>query len=176
MFSFNTLMFIVAAIVPVCMLIRVACDIRDAVAPVAPICKPISNHPIEFTQHLEALQQEHSDDSNFVSIIEILKSCEYDYAHADEPIITHSSSVQSEPTIATLALIESWVTDELEETEFSDQCPDLIQLAKSRIKVEIASTVDFAKLTIRELKAIAKERKLKGYGKMLKAELVAALA
>lgn len=71
---------------------------------------------------------------------------------------------------------------------------DIIALAKSRqksrpviqagVKVRelldnlgksVQQLVNYSTMTIRELKAIAKGRKLKGYGKMKKAELVLAL-
>ena len=70
---------------------------------------------------------------------------------------------------------------------------DVIQLAKSRqkpkviqagVKVrklldglgkQVRQLVNYSSMTTRELKAIAKERKLKGYGNLRKAELILAL-
>ena len=72
---------------------------------------------------------------------------------------------------------------------------DVIEIAKSRIKVKpvisagvkvrqlldslgksVQVLVDYSAMTIRELKLIAKERRLPKYGSMRKAELVAALS
>lgn len=72
---------------------------------------------------------------------------------------------------------------------------DVIALAKSRIKVKpviqagakvrelldnlgksVQSAIDYSQLTIRELKAIAKERRLPKYGSLRKADLIAALS
>ena len=92
------------------------------------------------------------------------------------------------PVIATL----DWINL----VEDSEPMPevDVIALAKSRqksrpviqagVKVrelldslgkQVQELVDYSAMTIRELKAIAKERKLKGYGNLRKAELVLAL-
>lgn len=92
------------------------------------------------------------------------------------------------PIIATL----DWVKL-VEESEPIEEV-DVIQLAKSRMKSrpaikagvkvrklldnlgkQVQQLVDYSQLTIRELKAIAKERRLPKYGSMRKADLIAAL-
>ena len=84
----------------------------------------------------------------------------------------------------------SWVN--LVGDEQSDVEVDIIALAKSRTKSkpqaglkvrqlldglgkQAQMLVDYSSLTIRQLKQLAKERKLKGYGSMRKADLIAAL-
>lgn len=79
----------------------------------------------------------------------------------------------------------SWVNLVEDEPEIPEV--DVIQLAKSRIKVKAGikvrqlldnlgkQLVDYSALTIRELKAIAKERRLPKYGSLRKGELIAAL-
>lgn len=86
----------------------------------------------------------------------------------------------------------SWIQMVEDEPEIPEV--DIIELAKSRIKVKpviqagvkvrelldnlgksVQSAIDYSQLTIRELKAIAKERGLAKYGSMRKAELIAAL-
>jgi Rho termination factor, N-terminal domain len=84
----------------------------------------------------------------------------------------------------------SWVNLVEDEPEIPEV--DVIQLAKSRTKSKPAiqagvkvrqlldnlgkQLVDYSALTIRQLKAIAKERGLPKYGSMRKAELVTALS
>lgn len=98
----------------------------------------------------------------------------------------------SQPVVNKVVADLSWVNV----VEDSEPLPevDVIALAKSRqqskpaiqagVKVrelldglgkQVQALVDYSQLTIRELKAIAKERKLKGYGSLRKAELIAAL-
>lgn len=86
----------------------------------------------------------------------------------------------------------SWVQMVEDEPEIPEI--DIIALAKSRVKSkpvvqagvkvrelldglgkQVQALVDYSQLTIRELKAIAKERRIKGYGSLRKAELIAAL-
>lgn len=84
----------------------------------------------------------------------------------------------------------SWVNLVEDEPEIPEV--DVIQLAKSRIKPVVQAgvrvralldslgkqaqqLVDYSALTIRELKAIAKQRGLAKYGSLRKAELIAAL-
>ena len=86
----------------------------------------------------------------------------------------------------------SWVQMVEDEPEIPEV--DIIELAKSRIKVKpviqagvkvrelldnlgksVQSAIDYSQLTIRQLKAIAKERGLAKYGSMRKADLIAAL-
>lgn len=86
----------------------------------------------------------------------------------------------------------SWIQMVEDEPEIPEV--DIIELAKSRIKVkpvvqagvkvrellnglgkQVQQLVDYSGMTIRELKAVAKKRKLKGYGNLRKAELILAL-
>lgn len=83
----------------------------------------------------------------------------------------------------------SWVQVVEDEPEIPQV--DVIQLAKSRIKSKPViqagakvralldnlgkQLVDYSNMTIRQLKAIAKERRLPKYGSMRKVELIAAL-
>lgn len=86
----------------------------------------------------------------------------------------------------------SWI--QMVEDSQNESPIDVIALAKSRIKSKpavqagvkvrelldglgksVQQLVDYSQLTIRELKAIAKERRLPKYGSMRKAELIAAL-
>lgn len=140
MFSFNTLLFIVAAIVPVCMFIHAAYDVRDALRQ-----PPSFVHLPEFTQYLQSPQQQHIN---------------------DKPT---ESSYEVQSPVFTLEMLESLI----EVDDIQDEIIDIIQLAKSRLPMQ--QIIDYSKMTIRELKAIAKLRKLKGYGDMRKSELVAAL-
>lgn len=92
------------------------------------------------------------------------------------------------PIIATL----DWI-NLIEDSEPVEEV-DIITLAKSRQKSkpviqagtkvrelldglgkQVQQLVDYSAMTIRQLKAIAKERKLKGYGNLRKAELILAL-
>lgn len=84
----------------------------------------------------------------------------------------------------------SWIQIVEDEPEIPEV--DIIELAKSRIKVKPVvqagvkvrqlldnlgkQLVDYSNMTIRQLKAIAKERRLPKYGSMRKAELVTALS
>jgi len=81
----------------------------------------------------------------------------------ESPVVEVEFSVASAISYATL----EWVCRVEEEVV---EMPDIIAIAKGRMhKLYIAS------LGIRELKKLASDRKLKGYGKMNKAALIAAL-
>ena len=86
----------------------------------------------------------------------------------------------------------SWIQMVEDEPEIPEV--DIIELAKSRIKVkpviqagvkvrelldslgkQVQSAINYSNMNIRQLKAIAKERRLPKYGSMRKAELIAAL-
>ena len=89
--------------------------------------------------------------------------------------------------IATL----DWV--QVQETEVIEEVVDVIQLAKSRqpktviqagtkvrelldsLGKSVQQLVDYSSMNIRQLKALASQFKIKGYGKMKKAELIFAL-
>jgi hypothetical protein len=98
----------------------------------------------------------------------------------------------SQPVLKAVATI-SWVN--VAEDSQDEVQVDVIEIAKSRIKVKpvisagvkvrqlldslgksVQVLVDYSAMTIRELKLIAKERRLPKYGSMRKAELVAALS
>lgn len=98
----------------------------------------------------------------------------------------------SQPVVNKVVADISWV-QVVEDSEPEIEV-DVIQLAKSRVKSKpvvqagvkvrelldnlgksVQQLVDYSALTIRELKAIAKERRLPKYGSMRKAELIAAL-
>lgn len=59
------------------------------------------------------------------------------------------------------------------ECEIESESTDVIELAKAKAKIPTRSLLN---ATIRELKKLASERKLKGYSNMRKAELIAALS
>jgi hypothetical protein len=100
----------------------------------------------------------------------------------------HRGSGRDEKPPTKLVANLSWI----QMVEDSEPLPevDIIALAKSRIKVkagvkvrelldnlgkQVQSAIDYSALTIRELKLIAKQRRLAKYGNLRKAELIAAL-
>lgn len=87
----------------------------------------------------------------------------------------------------------SWIQMVEDEPEIPEV--DIIELAKSRIKVkpviqagvkvrelldslgkQVQSAINYSNMNIRQLKAIAKERRLPKYGSLRKADLIAALS
>lgn len=138
--SFNTLIYIVVSIVPVCMMIHIACDIRDSLKSV-PIAQSAPSYEL-----LPATQPE------------------------------FELEIESLLTMAAPAPINALVTFPSHSNEFESVATVMSRPIAIKPHTPIVELLDLNKLTIRELKAIAKERKLKNYGKMVKAELVAALS
>lgn len=81
-----------------------------------------------------------------------------------------------EEEVATPATID-WLLSVVKEEVVEEVVVDVLSLAKSRLPVVavVEELIDLSKLGIRELKKLASQRKVKGYGKMNKAELVIAL-
>lgn len=104
---------------------------------------------------------------------------------------TPETITPSEEETQVLATLE-WLLQSIAEepATLEEETPDIIQLAKARTTskppvidsvIEVAREItthltDLSGLGIRELKKLASERKLKGYGKMTKAQLLQALA
>lgn len=76
----------------------------------------------------------------------------------------------------------NWLLSVVVEEEVVEEEVNVLSLAKSRIPALVLAQeivdclVDLTTLNIRELKRMASERKIKGYGKMKKHELITALS
>lgn len=145
--NFNTLIYIVAAIVPVCMMIHVACDIRDSLKPV-PIVQSAPSY-------------------------ELLPSTQPEFELEIESLLT---MVAPTPIPALTTFPSHLTVFELPIAVMSKPMDLTCSTPVAELVETVVESPDLTKLTIRELKALAKERKLKNYGKMVKAELINALS